>query len=764
MIVDPKDRAALVGLVAVSAAAAFGCARIFTSWSFLAPVLACVVIAHGCAVVTRKRAIVMQTAVAIGVGIVTVGIASLPEFTTFGIPTLDTVRAATSALGDAWRAMGVVQAPIAPSGGFLVAICIAAWSVAWISDRLAFSLAAKLEATVPGLLLFIVITVLSGPDHRLVSAAAMAGALVVYAAGVQSGSKERAHSLHIGPPTVMRSNFVGGVVIGVVALALAVAGVAAVPGVSGRGVVDLRDHKSGNKTRSVVSPFVDIRNRLLTQSDLELFTVQSTNPQYWRLMALDDFDGNLWSSNQSFKNATGDLALPESAAFSMTKMTATFSMLGLSGPWAPAPYLARGVQDTSSLLWDRASATLIVDADLGSVDGLQYRVNAGVPNITANQARRAWGEIPKSVRDRDLLLPDNFPERLRSQARTITSHAHNDFDKAMALQDFFRDPQRFTYSLDVPAGQSVDAMTNFLDTGVGYCEQFAGTYSALARAAGLPSRVVVGFTPGRPDPKAANTYVVDGRYAHAWPEVFIAGVGWLSFEPTPGRGNPAAAYTGAQPEQASPERNRAAAPVPTPTAAPSTVAPNGTTSVPNAPTTVAQPQSSNQPLPNVPSEPTHRSVPGWLIAVALGVVLVVIFGALSIRRNTLLTERRRAGAQSPADHVLVAWAEVIDAWRPARVSWASTETHLDFGNRLAARVSTGEGGAGDARRCDRLAHAASKAAWSRSGVSPATADQALDDAHKLVHLAHAQLSPTRRFLLRVVPRRRALPRATRTWW
>ena len=106
--------------------------------------------------------------------------------------------------------------------------------------------------------------------------------------------------------------------------------------------------------------------------------------------------------------------------------------------------------------------------------------------------------------------------------------------QSQALQDSFRDGS-FTYSLAVQPGQSTSAIEAFLfENRVGYCEQFAGAFAAMARAVGLPARVAVGFTPGQPDPLTPGRYVVRGENAHAWPEVYLAGIGWVGFEPTPG--------------------------------------------------------------------------------------------------------------------------------------------------------------------------------------------------------------------------------------
>jgi hypothetical protein len=69
-------------------------------------------------------------------------------------------------------------------------------------------------------------------------------------------------------------------------------------------------------------------------------------------------------------------------------------------------------------------------------------------------------------------------------------------------------------------------------TKAGYCEQFAGAFGVLARTLGIPTRLVVGFTPGRDGP--GDTFTVTGADAHVWPQVYLGPqAGWVSVEPTP---------------------------------------------------------------------------------------------------------------------------------------------------------------------------------------------------------------------------------------
>ncbi len=65
----------------------------------------------------------------------------------------------------------------------------------------------------------------------------------------------------------------------------------------------------------------------------------------------------------------------------------------------------------------------------------------------------------------------------------------------------------------------------------GYCSYYATAFVLMSRSLGIPSRYVQGYRIPEGDAKEAT---VNENMAHAWPESYIEGLGWMMFEPTPG--------------------------------------------------------------------------------------------------------------------------------------------------------------------------------------------------------------------------------------
>ena len=133
------------------------------------------------------------------------------------------------------------------------------------------------------------------------------------------------------------------------------------------------------------------------------------------------------------------------------------------------------------LQWSAETSTLVrTDRDLETGDRID--IVSAMPSFTADVLRGTSSDQPPDPIY--LTLPDGFPETVAATAAAVTEGAPTNYDAMLALQNWFQ--TQFRYSLDVPAGHSNSAIEAFLRQRVGYCEQFAGTFAAMARDARHP--------------------------------------------------------------------------------------------------------------------------------------------------------------------------------------------------------------------------------------------------------------------------------------
>lgn len=138
-------------------------------------------------------------------------------------------------------------------------------------------------------------------------------------------------------------------------------------------------------------------------------------------------------------------------------------------------------------------------------------------------------------RIRDYYMEDvELSGRAQTYLREITAGCQT---KAQQLRAIERELSGFTYTR-TPGSlpEQVQNATEFLDYFLlekreGYCNHFATAFVLLARAQGLPARFVQGFCVPT---KGKTQATVCSSMAHAWPEVYFEGIGWIPFEPTPG--------------------------------------------------------------------------------------------------------------------------------------------------------------------------------------------------------------------------------------
>lgn len=167
-----------------------------------------------------------------------------------------------------------------------------------------------------------------------------------------------------------------------------------------------------------------------------------------------------------------------------------------------------------------------------AITATTYVVESAVSTAMEEQLRAAGDDYPQWVRDRYLTLPGRMPARVLALARSLTATEPTPYDRARAIETYLRS---LPYSLDVPLPPSgQDVVDYFLfDLQKGYCDYYATAMVVLARAAGIPARLAVGYATGSYDRVRAE-YVVTEASAHAWPEIYFPGYGWIEFEPTAG--------------------------------------------------------------------------------------------------------------------------------------------------------------------------------------------------------------------------------------
>jgi transglutaminase-like putative cysteine protease len=141
---------------------------------------------------------------------------------------------------------------------------------------------------------------------------------------------------------------------------------------------------------------------------------------------------------------------------------------------------------------------------------------------------------PEEIKRFYLQLPRNLDPRIEELAREMTRSAATPYDKARAVEAFFK--TQFSYSLDVERTGG-DPLAEFLfETREGHCEYFATAMAITLRTLDIPARVVNGFQMGEYN-DINNLYTVREADAHSWVEVYFAKAdAWVEFDPTPAAG------------------------------------------------------------------------------------------------------------------------------------------------------------------------------------------------------------------------------------
>lgn len=294
--------------------------------------------------------------------------------------------------------------------------------------------------------------------------------------------------------------------------------------------------------------------------------VKSPLASYWRANALASFDGQTWSDVQSsYSDQVPRESSSSSSAYQVPLtyaeppgklVTESFQVESaytdhlFIGGSARSLVIAHAVS-----LWVSDSRALAVEPPLGP--HLHYAATAIIPQVKPSDLLARGRNYPA-----DIVIPYTaLPFPTRSDLKGLSpetawrlamsdSPAHREwlglyqlneeivgattdpYKITLKIEEYLR--SHYSYSLTPPQTGDRSPYAAFLfQTRTGYCQHFAGAMAVLLRFDGVPARVAVGFTAGTLGKD--GTFAVTRNDAHAWVEAYFPGVGWVPFDPTPGR-------------------------------------------------------------------------------------------------------------------------------------------------------------------------------------------------------------------------------------
>ncbi len=292
---------------------------------------------------------------------------------------------------------------------------------------------------------------------------------------------------------------------------------------------------SGPELAKRVVMVVDFPNSSLVKQDLP------NAARYWRSFSYDQYTGSGWQSSQTVEveyKPGQEIAKIQSDHFNIITQE-----IRLSNALRGSLYFAGQpiTLDQEVLVSWRTTADIISDVkdveelvleDIFAVtlDQILYQVRSLIPAARDDELRQASGDYPDWISSRYLDLPDTISTRVLDLAGEIVANQPTLYDQAKAIETFLR---AYPYTLDLPAPPLDRDVTDYFlfDLQTGYCDYYATSMVVLARAVGLPSRVVVGYVGGQYI-EENDHYLVTEADAHTWVEVYFNGFGWFPFEPT----------------------------------------------------------------------------------------------------------------------------------------------------------------------------------------------------------------------------------------
>jgi len=643
-------RAGIVFAALVSALAGLHVLLQGVSWWIVGAGYAAAVLLVACAVRSLTRSVFWPPIISFAAGVMLLTLGYAPDTAILGvIPTFDTLPRLSSIVESGVASIVEQRVPATPELGIVMLLAVLMVVCAWASD---ICLATRYPAVVAlplGVILSIPMVV--RPD--LTDALWFIVTAVLYLVILRIGRRPDSRRVTV---LVGASVLVGSLLVPY-----------ALP--------DIKDDPDAFTAgiRTGVNPLITLGDDLRRGDPVLALTYTSTatDPVYLRLTTLQNFTGEIWGPNVSDLGEGGDLGafadppglgvgIPANEVLAQVKVSEVRSR------WLPVPYPTTRVEGlVGAWYWDAEGLT--VRSTESSARGQQYTVGFREVQPTVEQLAAATQPVNNEVSSATLALPEEVPAIITDTAATVAREATTPYDQALALQAYLR-AAPFAYSEDAPVadgfdGSGLDALAVFLDVKVGYCVHYASAMAVMARTLGIPSRIAVGFQPGaRQVIDGRSVFAVSSDDLHAWPELYFDGIGWLRFEPTPGRGSVPDYGSQLIDDPNTPQDESNPTPLATSTAAPG-----------------ERPDLQDIDPGAAGTADDQSPAFGIALGVLAGVVLLLAMPAafrMGVRR------RRVRRMQRGADPAAAAWEELRDTARDFGWSAPDSETPRAFAERL----------------------------------------------------------------------------------
>lgn len=455
-----------------------------------------------------------------------------------------------------------------------------------------------------------------------------------------------------------------GVLIGVPAMALAVVLGVALPNLGTWQMSSGRSRGSG--PIQLQDPSIDLRDNLNQPVDRTVITYQSDAPGgvYLRMASLPVLSESGFALS-SVELQGGNLPAVPGLGNAPAVIRTRVQIGALDSEYLPVPYAPRSLNAPGEWRHDPVSLTIIATGEnrATATRYLSYEVASTAQGPDPQLLSRSPAGTPAEG-EMVTEVPPDTPQAIIDLSHEWTAGQPTPALKAAAIQARLQDQRVFRYDTTAPPGTGFEVLTNFLTTThSGYCVHYASAMALMARIEGIPSRVAIGFLPGK---KVGDSWEVGIHSYHAWPELYFRDVGWVRFEPTVTMSPPGWTLVAPPDTSASPTPSASGSPDSEPT-------PTVSTSPSFDPGTNPDTGQGGSTLP-------WRTIAAWALAILLsgGILAGPGVARLAIRRSRL------SPARDPGTLVKGAWTEVRDSVLDLDRTWPTGSPR-----RIAATLGTG---------------------------------------------------------------------------